>query len=444
MIDQGGALLDAARAVVALAQAKGAQGVAAHAARSRELSVDFRDGKLEKLSEATSRGVAVELYVDGHYSAVSTSDLRPEALSRFLADAVAMARAVAKDAYRQLPDSKLYQGQAELDLRLEDPSYQGVTAPGRLQAAEALEAAARAVPGAGKITSVTASVGDTLYESALVHSNGFEGTRRATVFSASVEVSVKDEDGRRPEESHFAASRFHGALPSAEEIGRIAGERALGRLGSRKMPSAVLPMVVENRVGGSLTMRLLGSLSAWALQQKRSFLDGKKGQAVGSSLLDIGDDPLVPEGLASRRYDGEGIAARPMRIFDNGVLQNYYIDTYYGRKLGMEPTTGGSSNLRWKLGDKSAEALVAEARDGVYVTGFLGGNANGTTGDFSLGVQGFRIRDGRLAEPVAEINIAGNQLELWKRLAAVGADPYAYSSSRTPTLLFEDVQFAGT
>jgi PmbA protein len=133
-----------------------------------------------------------------------------------------------------------------------------------------------------------------------------------------------------------------------------------------------------------------------------------------------------------------------MPVIEAGVLKNYYIDTYYGKKLQMAPTTGGPSNLVWTLGDKDQAALLAAMKDGILVTGFLGGNSNGLTGDFSLGVQGFRVRDGKIAEPVGEMNISGNHLDLWKKLAAVGNDPYPYSSMKTPTLVFEGVQFAGT
>jgi PmbA protein len=436
-------LLEIARHAVALAQAKGAQGASASAARAREVSVDWRDGRLEKITEATTRGVGLQLYVDGRYSAVSTSDLRPEALEKFIGDAVAMARALAVDPFRLLPDPKLYEDRPEIDLQLADDGYHAVTADQRKELAAALEAAARAQPGSAQITSVTSSASDTFHESARVVSNGFVGERRGTMFSASVDVSVRDPDGRRPEEGHSASSRHLRELPGAEEIGRIGAARALGRIGSQKMPSVVLPMVVENRVAGGLLGRFLAPAAASLLQQRRSFLDSKLGKPIASPLLDLVDDPLVVRGLGSRLYDGEGISAKRMPLVEAGILKNYYVDTYYGRKAQLAPTTGSASNLAWKLGDRSARELIAQARDGVYVTGFLGGNSNTTTGDFSLGVQGFRIRGGQLAEPVGEMNVAGNQLELWKRLVAVGNDPYRNSTARTPTLVFEGVQFAG-
>jgi PmbA protein len=189
---------------------------------------------------------------------------------------------------------------------------------------------------------------------------------------------------------------------------------------------------------------LLGPLAASALQQKRSFMEGKLGRSIGSGLLDVADDPLVVRGLGSRLYDAEGISARPFAIFEKGVLRSYLVDTYYGRKLGMAPTTARPSNLKWALGSKGRAELLRDMGEGILVTGFLGGNSNGTTGDFSLGVRGYRVRSGQVAEPVGEMNVSGNQLELWNRLAAVGDDPYPYSAMRTPTLVFDGVQFAGT
>jgi PmbA protein len=168
------------------------------------------------------------------------------------------------------------------------------------------------------------------------------------------------------------------------------------------------------------------------------------GESIGSPLLVVQDDPFRPRGLGSRLYDGEGLAARPFPVFEGGALRTLYVDTYYGRKLGIPPTTARASNLTWKLGEHGAAELVARAGEGILVTGFLGGNSNGTTGDFSLGVRGFRIRGGAVAEPIGEMNVSGNHLDLWKRLAAVGNDPYRYSAMRTPTLVFEGVQVAGT
>lgn len=436
-------MLEVAKNAAALAQRKGARDAAASAYRVRNVEVQWRDGKLEKVSEATTRGLGLELYVDGRYSSVSTSDLRPEALERFVEDAVALTRKLAVDPHRALPDPALYEGQAKVDLDLEDRRYDELDAPRRRRIAEELEVAARSAPGAEAILSVTTGFGDTQAESFRVHTNGFVGQRRVTDFGMSAQVSVKDPDGRRPEDWDAASARHFASLPPPAQVGRGAAQRALSRIGSRKGESAHFTMAVENRSAGRILGFLLGPLAASALQQKRSFLDGKLGHEVASARLDLTDDPLVPRGLGSRLFDSEGIAAKRFPVFEQGVLRSYYVDNYYGRKLGMRPTTRGMSNLTWKLGEKGREGLLADVKDGILVTGFLGGNSNGTTADFSLGAQGFRVRGGAIAEVIGEMNVSGNHLELWKHLAAVGNDPYPYSAARTPTLVFEGVQFAG-
>jgi PmbA protein len=436
-------LLEAAQEAVRLALGRGAREAAAAVSRSRHVELAWRDGKLETVTEATTRGLGLDLYVDGRFASVSTSDLRPEELDRFIAEGVALTRTLSPDPHRRLPDPELYRGRAELDLELADAAYGSRDAGMRRQAAEEVEAAARAVPGAEAIVSVSASVQDTASERALVASNGFEGVRRGTDYAVSAEVSVRDPDGRRPEDWDAASARFLSDLPPPSEIGRGASRRALSRIGSRKGESAVSAMAVDHRAAGRLVGALFGALSASSLQQKRSFLEGKAGSGVGSDWLDVEDDPFVVRGLGSRLWDGEGLAARRFPVFERGVLRNFYVDCYYGRKLSMAPTTARVSNLAWRQGDAGQEGLLARMGEGVLVTGFLGGNSNGTTGDFSFGVQGFRVRGGRIGEPVGEMNVSGNHLELWRHLVAVGNDPYRYSALATPTLLFEGVQFAG-
>ncbi len=436
-------MLAIAHSCVEMARHKGATEASAGAYRIRTVNFQWREGKPEKVEESTKRHVQLAVFVDGRYAVVSTSDLRRDALKTFIGDAVELAKSLAKDPYRSLPDPALYQGQSSTDLNLEDPNYKRVSSDIRRQIASEAEAAARAVKGREAILSVTASVNDTLTEHCLVNSNGFSGRSRDTTFFVSASVSARDQDGRRPEDYAYAGARHFSAIPSGGVIGREAAERTIARLGAKKGPSAAMTMVVDNRAAGRMLGFLMGPLSGASLQQQRSFLEGKLGQQVFGNRMTIIDDPFVPRGFGSRLWDSEGMAAKVRPVLEAGVLKSYYIDSYYGRKLGVAPTSASASNLRWTLGDKSRDALVAAIEDGVLVTVFLGGNSNGLTGDFSLGVQGFRIRAGKLEEPVGEMNISGNHLEFWKTLAAVGNDPFPYSALRTPTLVFDGVSFAG-
>lgn len=438
-------LLEIAKAGLAAAKKAGANDASATASRARDVTTKWRDGRLESVADAVSRTLSVGLYVDGRYGSISTSDLRPEAVERFLADGVALVRALAKDPHRKLPDPALYAGRSTADLGVFDPKLLELGADARLARAKAVEAGARAVSGAARILSVTATVSDSSNELARVSSNGFEGTFRHGWVSEEAEVAVKDDDGRRPSDWADATVRKLADLPEPGSIGRQAAERALARLGAKKLASGTKTVLVEARAARSLLRHLTGSpLGGYALQQRESFLEGKVGQKIASDVLTISDEPLLAGGLGSRPFDGEGMATKARVVVEKGTLRTFFLDTYYASKLGLAPTTGGPMNLVVTPGAKGLEALVKEVQDGLLVTSFLGGNSNSTTGAFSLGVSGFRLVKGKREEAVAEINVAGKHLELWKRLTAVGSDPYPYSSTRCPSLLFDAVSVAGT
>ena len=222
-------------------------------------------------------------------------------------------------------------------------------------------------------------------------------------------------------------------------------QRALSRLDSEKGPTLKSTMLVDSRAAGQLIGRLLRPANAGSVQQGRSFWAGLVGEQAFSNRLTIIDDPLIKRGLASRHYDAEGISAKVLPIVEEGVVRNLYVDTYYGRKGDMAPTTGFASNRRIALGEHSLEQLLAEVGDGVYVTSWLGGNADSTTGDFSLGLRGHMIENGAVGRPVGEMNVTGNLRELFGQLELVGNDPYPYSFSGmlAPSLVFADVDFSG-
>jgi len=421
---------------------RGVKGVRAVGYRSRNVSVTFRKGRPDKVQESARRSLTLHLYIDGRYSACETNDLRPDALERFLDSSVAMTEAMTPDKYRVMPDPALYEGRQDRDLQLFDPAVDDVTPDDRNEQARTIEGAA--LEAAGDIAiSAEASYEDEDGEVYQVHSNGFEGSKKGSQFWQFAEISLKDAGDKRPSGWSMGGARKRAALPSAEAVGKETTERARQRLGSRKIESQKLSMIVENRTVGRLLGSLLGVCSGRALQQKRCFLEGKIGQQVGSKLLTITDDPFVEAGFGSQLFDGEGISAKVMPVFDKGVFKTFYIDTYYGKKLDMPPTTGSQSNVIIPPGKKSLDQLVAGVDKGILVRGFIGGNSNATTGDFSQGVYGTLIEKGKLSDAVAEMNISGNHLELWKRLVAVGSDPWPYSSVIVPSLVFDGVQFAG-
>jgi PmbA protein len=432
--------MELAHWAVAQAKKSGADEVAVNVSTNRNIQVEYRDGKLEKLKESKESSLSLTVYVAQRYSSNSTNDTRKESLSSLIPESVSMTKYLSQDPFRSLPDPKYYEGQKKVDLQIYDPDYEKVTPEQRVKIAAEIEKIASSQ--SDKIISCTAGYSDTFFESTKVHSNGFEGENRGTVFSAGAEVTVQDEKSR-PEDWDWRTVRFHKDLPASEVLAKSAVKRALNKLGQVKLQSGLYDMVVENRVNWRIFYSLSEPMSGQALQQKSSFLEGKLGQKIGSDSLTLIDDPFIFSGLGSRLFDGEGMAAKRRVILDKGVLKGYYIDTYYGKKLGMEPTSGSPANIITDYGTKSLDEMVKSMKKGILVTGFIGGNSNSTTGDFSFGIIGMYVENGEIVKPVHEMNISGNFTEFLNQLVEVGNDPYIYSSLRLPSLYFKDVQFSG-
>jgi PmbA protein len=433
-------LLKEAQRALDMALKAGAQDAVIGASFGYSTEFEYRDGKLEKVQQSASRGLNVALYVDDRYSTHGTTDLRPAQVQRFIEDAVVLTRHLEPDPFRKIPEAKLFANRPAVDLELIDPTVNEIS---REQCVAWLTEMDQIAHGERRVVTANSGVSFGYSASARVTSNGFVGTRAGTNAGYGSHVTLDEGNGKRPDGFRYVHGRYLNTLPDPLECSRLALQRGLARLGSEKGKSAKTAMVVDAENAGNLLRYLAGGLSAGSIQQKRSFLANKKDQKIASELLTIVDDPLIVRGLGSRLYDGEGISAKRLPVIEKGVLKNFYIDTYYGRKLGWEPTSGGSANLQFELGSKNLEQLISDVGEGVYVNGFLGGNADSTTGDFSLGVRGHRIENGKKAGPVGEMNITGNLLELFSNLAAVGNDPTPYSSTRTPTLVFKDVNFSG-
>jgi PmbA protein len=436
-------LLELARFAAAEAKRFGADDARISVSRSRDVSVEWRDGRLDRIQESTKQSLSVTLYVDGRYSVNGTSDIRRDVLSKYIENSVSAARLLAPDPHRHLPNPARYKGMLTEDLEIYDEKVPAVLPESRLAGAKDIEAAVRACDNKNLIVSVTSSVSDYEYESICLNTNGLEATEQGTSTWRGATVSIKDGADKRPMGSSYGGGTHMSALPSPGDVGAEAFKRATDQIGSEQVATGLFEVVVENRAVPSLSRHLFGVLSGGAVQQRRSFLEDKLGQKVASPLLSVTSDPHLKGGLASAAWDAEGMATKPRAVFDKGELKTFFLDTYYASKLGVEPTAGGAANLVWSPGQRDADAMVAQMKRGIFITSFLGGNSNDTTGDFSLGIKGFYVEDGRIVHPVSEMNMAGNHLEFWKCLAEVGSDPWPYSANRSPSLRFEDVQCSG-
>lgn len=435
-------LEDAAMMLLEGAKKRGMTDAKASVSKSRNMSAKYRKGVPELVEESVCKNITLSLY-DGHRFSVSKSnDFRTEAVEAFLDNAAALTRAMEKDPFRELTDPALYAGRSDADLKLRDAGFGSLTAERCKSLAGEAEAAA--VEAAGE-RFVSAEGGMSIHaaESVQLHSNGFEGKTATTQGWSYAEVSLKDEGDRRPEAWDVYSSRYAKDFMNGGAAGRRAAERAMMQIGTKKISTRKCPMIVENRAADRLLDGLLAAAFGNALQQRRSFLSGLENKRIASNAFTLIDNPLVAGGYGSRLFDSDGIAAKAFPIIEGGIFRNFYIDSYYGKKLNRAPTTGSISNCLVEAGRKSLDELAAEIGNGILVRGFIGGNSNSTTGDFSLGAYGTLIENGRLTEAVSELNISGNHRTLWEGLAATGNDPWLYSAIRSPSLLFDEIQFSG-
>ena len=434
------ALQERARAAVELARDAGAEHAWASAQGSRSTQCHVRDGVLERMQHSHSRRLSVDLYVDGRYFSHSTSDLRDEPLRDFMREAVALTRALQPDPFRALPDAALFEGRPRVELDRVDAGLAGLDTDTRVAMAQVMNARIAGKPG---VLSATSNVGDGRFGAAHASSNGFAGAEEGTWVSLGAGVTLQDGGDKRPEGAMGAAARHLADLPDAAWIADEALARARARLGTKKGPTTAATLVVDRMAAGRLLGALLGPARGSAVQQGRSFWADRLGKPLVSKALVLTDEPLLPRAMGSRLFDGEGIAARPMTVIEGGALRSMFIDTYYAKKLGVAPTTGGSSNLVVKPGKGDLTEILKDVKDGIYVTSWLGGNSDSTSGEFSLGLRGHLIEKGNIGTPVGEMNVTGNLLELFSRLVRVGGDPWTYGTLHTPTMVFEGVSFSG-
>jgi PmbA protein len=410
--------------------------------KRRIVEINYRDHKPEVIKEASTQNLYLEVFINNRFAGQSTPDFRPATLEDFITGVVGTAKIMEEDPYRTLPDPKYYTGVTDADLQLADPDYDSLTPEERHAMARAVEDACLE-KGGDRVISVEAGEYDEFYEEYAKSSNGFEGSTKSTYCQAGASMTAQDEGDRRPAGYNYIVCRYRSDLPSLEDIGAEAASRTLDLMGGRKMPTTTIPVIIENRSAARILGNLVDPMSASSIQQKRSFLADKKGKSIGSRLLTLTDDPFILRGLGSQYYDGDGFPARKRDLLTEGTINEFLVDWYYGRKLGWEPTSGSISNIIIPPGTRSVDEIIRDLGRCILITGFIGGNSNSTTGDFSVGIIGKLYENGRFAQNVAEMNMADNHLNFWNKLVEVANDPWVYSQARLPSLVFDNIVVSG-
>lgn len=451
--------IEIARHCIAFACANGADSARVNLNKSSIDGCNMLNGELDKVTHAADRSIYLYLYVDGRYGTFSTNMLEKEKLEDFILKAIDMVRMLGEDKCRRLPDPSRTEKEAKTgrELALYDEAIEHSDSESRLARAKDMSIwqhfhETAACEKAFSLISEECEYSESYDDSITIDSQGFEGRHTESAFSFFAEVTIQDNEGNRYSGYWWdTAPRKAATDPSA--CSRKALERAVAQIGPQPRRSGRARMVVDSSVASRLVAPVLNALNGSALQQKMSFLDGALGQKVFSEGMNLMDLPRTAGRNGSRMYDSEGVATKDAPVIKDGVVCQYFINTYNAAKMDMEPTVEDASRpclmpyLKGKeLTDTeicvSLKDILQYCRNGILVTGFNGGNSNPVTGDFSFGIEGFAFSKGKITHPVREMLVTGNLTELWNSLIAAGTDARESSRWQIPTIAFENVSFS--
>ncbi len=381
-----------------------------------------------------------------------SSDFSRDGLNRMLNSALTLAKITSEDPYSGIPEpSQLGSLSGDLDLYSADvyslPGEERINYARRAEKA-ALDFDPRIKNSEGG--SFDAATGHKI----LANSHGFVGEYKRSYCSIAAIPIAQSENGAMQRDYWFSVARSLGRLDSPEQVGKIAAQRTLRRLGAKKAKTAQVPIVFDPMVATSILEHIFEGINGDSVYRGASFLAGKLGQKIAGDQVTVIDDGTIPGGFGTSPFDGEGIPTRRTIVIENGVLKSYLMNTYTAKKLGLETTANasrglagtpgiGPGNYFLQAGEKTPQQIISNIKEGLYVTEFLGHGANLVTGDYSRGASGMWISGGELAFPVEEITVAGNLKELFFNISEIGNDLEFRGSVASPTIRVDGLTVGG-
>jgi PmbA protein len=444
MIDLDRLQRDADR-LISAAKRAGADSCDCIIAHGQSLEISVRDAKIENSGRSEGDSVALRVFCGQKVASVSTNTLEdPDLLA---GRAVAMARVSPEDPYLGLaPAESLVQTVPELDLF--DPSVADST----VLTDRALQCEAAGLNFAGVSKSMGASASWGISGFVLATSSGFvQGYRKSR---SSVSAAMVAGEGTGMERDYDFRSKIHQSeLGDIAEIGEEAGRRAVRRQNPRKAKSGQFPVIFDRRIANSLPGTLAAAINGAAIARKSSFLREFMGRQVANPAINVIDDPLRVRGLGSRPFDGEGANCEPMKLVENGILQQWLLDWATARELGLESngraarsgsgTSPSTTNCHIEPGAQSPAEMIASVKQGLFLTETIGHGVNMVTGDYSKGASGFWIENGEITYPVSEITIAGNLEQMFLNMLPANDLEFRHATN-APTLYVEGLTIGGT
>jgi PmbA protein len=417
-----------------------------------EFSTLVRLGQVETLKESGSRSIGVRVFRGQRAASTYSSDFSRESLERMVSSALELSKITSEDPFGGIPEaSQLGQLSGDLDLYHED--VYSLPGPDRIDYARRAEKAALDFDPRIK-NSEGGSFDAATGHKVLANSHGFVGEYRRSYCSVAAVPIAQSDDGAMQRDYWFAVARTLSKLESPEQVGRVAAERTLRRLGAQKVKTAQVPVVFDPMVASSILEHVFEGVNGDSVYRGASFLAGKLGEKIASENVTIVDDGTMPGGFGTSPFDGEGVPTRRTVVIEKGVLKSYLLNTYTAKKLGLA-TTGNASrglagtpgigpgNYFLQPGPRTPKQMLAGIKEGLYVTEFLGHGANLVTGDYSRGASGLWISGGEFSHPVEEITVAGNLKEMFLNISEIANDLEFRGSVAAPTLRIDGLTVGG-
>jgi PmbA protein len=445
-------LRSVAQEIVARAMAGGATAAECVVREGDEFSTLVRLGQVETLKESGSKSIGVRVFHGKRSASTYSSDFSRDGLDRMLSSALTLAKITSEDPYSGIPEpSQLGMLKGDLDLYSSDvyslPGTERISYARRTEKA-ALDFDPRIKNSEGG--SFDAATGHKI----LANSHGFVGEYKRSYCSIAAIPIAQSENGAMQRDYWYSVARSLGRLDCPEQVGKIAAQRTLRRLGAKKAKTAQVPIVFDPMVATSILEHIFEGINGDSVYRGASFLAGKLGEKIAGDHITVVDDGTIPGGFGTSPFDGEGIPTRRTLVIENGVLKSYLLNTYTAKKLGLETTANasrglagtpgiGPGNYFLQPGSKTPQDIISGIKEGLYVTEFLGHGANLVTGDYSRGASGMWISGGELSFPVEEITVAGNLKELFFNISEIGNDLEFRGAVASPTIRVDGLTVGG-
>ncbi|MBL6857562.1 MAG: TldD/PmbA family protein [Pelagibacteraceae bacterium] len=421
-----------------LAKKLGATDATAKVGHSISETVNFRNKKLDGSDRSDSLGVGLTTYIGKKKSSISSSNLTENNIKTLIEKCIETTKITPEDKFNSLPDKDLLATKIK-DLNLYDDDR--IKNDEKITYLKEVEEAAFEKK---EIINTETSFSESKTNFILANSDGFLNGYKSSSFSASCVAVAKNTNDQMERDYEFTSTCHLHDMLKPNQIGSLAAKKTIQKLNPQKIKSEKISIIFDRRISKGILSVLASAISASSIARGTSFLKDKINEEIFSTSINIYDKPDIVKGLGSRNFDNEGVKTKELKLVDRGVLKNYLVDTYYGKKLNLESNgrSGGTSNLYFEKGSTSYKNLLKLNHRTLYITETIGHGTNLITGDYSVGATGFMLENGVFKYPVSEITVAGNFNDIFKNITLADDLEFKYSTN-APTMLIEGMVVAG-